>query len=513
MTTDDTFQQTMVEGYASKGDAIVLGAAMHLGQCNRELFVRLPLKTFNRHGLIAGATGTGKTKTLQVLAEQLSQQGIPSLVMDIKGDLSGLAVAAQPNPAVLKRHEAIGLPYAPGTSPVEFLALSAEPGARLRATVSEFGPVLFSRMLGLNDVQQSIVTVVFKYCDDQGLPLLDLKDFKTVLHYIQAETKDAFEKAYGAFPSASVGTIVRAIVELEQQGAEAFFGEPSFDVQEHLQLKQEGKGVISIVRLADIQNQPKLYSTFMLQLLAEIYQQFPEAGDLDKPRLVMFIDEAHLLFDQASGALLEQIEMIIKLIRSKGVGVFFVTQNPTDIPDAILGQLGLKVQHALRAFTAKDRKSIKLVAENYPQSQYYEVDKLITELGIGEALVTALNDKGVPTPLVHCYLRAPQSRMDVLTTQELHTLVGQSALVKHYNAPLDRESAYEKLSHKLGVNKSSASEPPAKAQPKPPTPVSRRESKTTLERMLKSTTARQIGRTVAREVTRGLLGMLGVRRR
>lgn len=500
------FQEVISKGYSFQGDSIILGAGMLSGEPMKENFIRIPLATLNRHGLIAGATGTGKTKTLQVLAEQLSANGIPTLVMDIKGDLSGIAATGAPNPKINERHEHIGLPYIPGSSPVEFLSLSEEPGARLRATVSEFGPVLFSKMLDLNETQQGVITVVYKFCDDHELPLLDLEDLKKVIQYITTDGKETFETEYGNIMTSSTGTIVRKLVELEQQGAAEFFGEPSFDVQDLLRVNQEGQGMVHILRLTDIQDRPKLFSSFMLQLLAEVYSVFPEEGDIKKPKLVLFIDEAHLLFDQASEALLDQIEVIIKLIRSKGIGIFFVTQNPIDIPDVVLSQLGLKIQHALRAFTAKDRKDIVKASQNFPESEFYKVDQVLTELGIGEALVTALNEKGIPTPLVHCMLRAPQSRMDVLTPQEIDGLVGKSHLAAKYAQPLERESAYEILTAKIEDAKLDSHREVIQQQRTRAT-----KEKSTMEKVFSNTTTRQIGRTVARELTRGLLGVLGVK--
>lgn len=501
-----TFHASITKGYSFEGESILLGTAMLDAGPIKECFVRIPLSTLNRHGLIAGATGTGKTKTLQVLAEQLSANGIPTLVMDIKGDLSGIAAKGALNPKIEERHNLIGLPYIPGSSPIELLSISNEPGTRLRATVSEFGPVLFSKMLDLNETQQGVISVLFKFCDDHELPLLDLEDLKKVIQYITTDGKEPFEAEYGKIVSTSTGTIVRKLVELEQQGASEFFGEPSFDVQDLLRVNENGLGIVHILRLTDIQDRPKLFSTFMLQLLAEIYSTFPEAGDVKKPKLVLFIDEAHLIFDNASEALLDQIEVIIKLIRSKGIGIFFVTQNPTDVPDSVLSQLGLKVQHALRAFTAKDRKSIQQAAENFPESEFYKVDQLLTELGIGEALVTALNEKGIPTPLVHCYLRAPQSRMDILQPDEIQEFLRRSHLVVKYNEPLDRESAHEILTAKLEDAQLDSHREVIKEQ------RSRaRSEKSTLDKVFSNTTTRQIGRTVARELTRGLLGVLGVK--
>lgn len=486
---------------------------MYDGECQTEHFVRIPLGMMNRHGLIAGATGTGKTKTLQIVAEQLSLSGVPSLIMDMKGDLSGIAAESPGHPKIDERHEQIGLPFIPGKSPVEFLSLSQEKGIRLRATISEFGPVLFSKMLDLNDTQTGIMAVLFKYCDDQGLPLLDLEDLKKVFQYVREEGKEDFEAEYGRVSGASVGAIMRKLVELEQQDAHLFFGEPSFEASDLVRTNEAGQGIVSVLRLTDVQDRPKLFSTFMLQLLAEVYATFPEEGDLEKPKLCIFIDEAHLVFEEASDALLDKIEVIVKLIRSKGVGLFFVTQNPADIPEDVLGQLGLKIQHALRAFTAKDRKAIKLTAQNYPLTDFYEVEDVLTRLGTGEALVTCLNEDGIPTPLAHCLLRAPQSRMDVLTDREIDHIVGASRLAGKYNRSLDRDSAHEILSEKIEAFREQANQEKLNEQHSEAKRSSRRKEKSMFDQILNSTTTRQIGRTVARELTRGLLGVLGVKRR
>ncbi len=403
----------------------------------------------NRHGLIAGATGTGKSKTLQILAENLSQKGVPVLLMDVKGDLSGVAKPSEGADFILERHEKLDYPFQATGSPVEILSLSEQGGIRLRATVSEFGPVFLSRILDLSDTQTGIISIIFKYCDDKQLPLLDLKDLKKILQFSTEEGKEEFEKEYGRISSASTGAILRKIVALEQQGADLFFGERSFEVHDLTRKDAAGHGYINILRLTDIQDRPKLFSTFMLSLLAEIYSSFPEKGDLEKPELVLFIDEAHLIFQEASSALMDQIESIVKLIRSKGVGIYFVTQNPADVPADVLGQLGLKIQHALRAFTAKDRKAIKLAAENYPLSEFYDTKNELTTLGIGEALVSALDEKGRPAPLAATMLRAPMSRMDVLTDNELKELIATSALKEKYNEDIDRESAYEILTKKI----------------------------------------------------------------
>ncbi|WP_027880172.1 helicase HerA-like domain-containing protein [Mesoflavibacter zeaxanthinifaciens] len=449
MGNQEEFFNHIVNGNTCKGDFITLGSAILNGQTLQNAYVNVPLKTMNRHGLIAGATGTGKTKTLQVLAENLSEKGVPVLLMDIKGDLSGIAQPSPGHPKIDERMEKIGLTFEPKSFPVEIMSLSEQDGVRLRATISEFGPVLISRILDLTETQAGIVAVIFKYCDDNKLPLLDLKDFKKILQYATDEGKEEFKEAYGRISTASTGAILRKIIEIEQQGGDLFFGEKSFDVEDLVRTTRDGRGYINIIRLTDIQDRPKLFSTFMLSLLAEIYETFPEKGDADKPELIMFIDEAHLIFDQASKALLNQIESIVKLIRSKGIGIYFVTQNPTDVPEGVLGQLGLKIQHALRAFTAKDRKAIKLTAQNYPDTDYYDTAEVLTALGTGEALVSALNEKGRPTPLAATMMRAPMSRMDVLTNTELQNLLDDSKLVLKYNENIDRESAYEMLNKKI----------------------------------------------------------------
>jgi DNA helicase HerA-like ATPase len=449
MSRIDNFHKHINDGYTCKGDYITLGCAMVDGVPVPGAFVNIPLRTMNRHGLIAGATGTGKTKTLQVISEQLSDKGIPVLLMDVKGDLSGIALPGETKPFIQDRHSKLNLPHAPKGYPVELLSLSKQDGVRLRATVSEFGPVLLSRILDLNDTQAGVLSVVFKYCDDNSLGLLDLKDLKKAIQYLTEEGKKEVERDYGRISAATTGIIIRKILELEQQGAELFFGELSFDISDLMRRDKYGNGYISILRLTDIQDKPKLFSTFMLSLLAEVYNQMPEKGDVEKPELVIFIDEAHLIFNQASKALLDQIENIVKLIRSKGVGIFFVTQNPADVPSGVLSQLGLKVQHALRAFTAVDRKAIKLTAENYPISEYYKTDETITSLGTGEALVTALSERGNPTPLAATMLRAPVSRMDILVPDEIRAINGSSVLVQKYSQVFDRESAYEILGKKV----------------------------------------------------------------
>ncbi|MBN8858246.1 MAG: DUF853 family protein [Sphingobacteriales bacterium] len=503
MPDKDTFIELVKSGYTFKGESIPVGGAMLGGEVLTGTIVNLPLKTMNRHGLIAGATGTGKTKTLQVIAEGLSDASVPVLLMDIKGDLSGIAAPGVMNDKIKERYAKIGLTYDPKAYAAELLSLSNEKGVRLRATVTEFGPILISKILGLNDTQQGLVAMIFKYCDDNKIPLLDLKDFTKTLQYISNEGKAEIEKEYGKIATTSTGTILRKVIELQQQGADVFFGEPSFEVEDLMRISDDGGGMINILRVTDMQNRPKLFSTFVLQLLAELYAVLPEAGDLDKPKLVMFIDEAHLVFQEATAALLQQIETVIKLIRSKGVGIFFCTQNPQDVPASVLSQLGLKVQHALRAFTAADRKTIKQAAENYPETAYYDVDDLLTQLGIGEAFITMLNEKGIPTPLVHTILTSPRSRMDVLTDAEIDGLVKQSRLVKKYEETIDNQSAYEIITAKLEEAGRKSADTDNKSSTK-------KEEPSVVEKVLNNPVARQVERTAASIITRSLLGALGL---
>ncbi len=503
MSDKQAFLQSVTTGYTFKGEHVKIGVGMINGEVVEGASISLPLKTMNRHGLIAGATGTGKTKTLQMISEYLSDNSVPVLLMDIKGDLSGIAAAGTANEKLMDRSKKIGIDFSPTAFPVELLTLSNEPGVRLRATVSEFGPVLLSKILGLNDTQGGLVAVIFKYCDDHQMPLLNLKDFIKVLQYIGNEGKAEIEKEYGKISTTSTGTILRKVIELQQQGADVFFGEKSFEVEDLMRISDDGRGMINVLRVTDMQDRPKLFSTFMLQLLAELYASCPEEGDMDKPKLVLFIDEAHLVFNEASEALLQQIETVIKLIRSKGIGIFFCTQNPQDIPAAILSQLGLKIQHALRAFTAADRKTIKQAAENFPETDFYQTDELLTQLGIGEAFVTLLNEKGIPTPLVHTMLCAPRSRMDVLTDGEINQLVTSSKLATKYSKEVDSESAYEMLTAKLeeAAEKSKAIE---EEEPKQSSRPKKEES------FFDNPVVRQVGRTAASVITRSLLGALGL---
>lgn len=505
MANKEEFLQEVQKGYTFKGESAKIGNAMFQKEVVAGADVNIPFKTLNRHGLIAGATGTGKTKTLQVLAELLSDASIPVIMMDIKGDLSGIGAAGTANDAINKRAVLLDITYKPQAYPVELLSLSNEKGVKLRATVTEFGPVLLSKILGLNDTQGSIVSMIFKYCDDKQWPLLDLKDFVKVLQYISNDGKIELSQSYGNISTASTGTILRKVIELQQQGADNFFGEPSFEVEDLMRIDNEGRGMINILRVTDMQNRPKLFSTFMLELLAELYAVCPEEGDMEKPKLIMFIDEAHLLFEEATSALLKQLETVVKLIRSKGIGIYFCTQNPTDVPASILAQLGLKIQHALRAFTAADRKAIKQASENFPLSEFYKTDELLTQVGTGEALITLLNEKGIPAPLVHTMIRPPQSRMDILTAQEIDNIVSKSRLVSKYNVTIDNTSAYEILNQKL-----SEAVKKTEVERKPTT-----EAKKTKKEpgFFDSPAVKQMERTAASIITRSLLGALGIKTR
>jgi uncharacterized protein len=513
METKEKFIQQINEGYTFKGASFVLGTGILEGSPAPGATVAIPLKTLNRHGLIAGATGTGKTVTLQIIAENMCKHGIPVLLMDLKGDLSGIAQAGTSNPKIEERHTLLNIPFQPKGTGVEFLTISKAAGVKLRATVSEFGPVLFAKILDLNETQSSVVSILFKYADDNHLPLLDLKDFKSIVQFATDQGKEEIAKLYGNIAAATASLIIRKVVELEQQGADQFFGEKSFDVNDLTRTDSDGNGIASIIRLTDIQDKPKLFSTFMLCMLSEIYHTFPEAGDLDKPKLCVFIDEAHLIFNEASKALLDQIESIIKLIRSKGVGIYFCTQNPYDIPESVLAQLGLKVQHALRAFTPKDRKAIKQTAENYPISEFYKTEALLTSLGIGQSLITALNEKGIPTPLAAVHMVAPASRMGVLTDNEMQTLISNSDLTDKYNEELDRESAYEILEKKLKKYADEDKEEPAEDTDSTKTKKNEREEPSLMDKISKNTMVRQVGRTVGKELMRGILGMFGVKTR
>lgn len=501
MDNKESFIEAIKNGYSFKGETIKIGAGILNGEVIPEAKIFLPLSTLNRHGLIAGATGGGKTKSFQMIAEGLSDASIPCLLMDIKGDLSGIAEAGTMNDKITSRYQKLQMDYKPCTFPVELLTLSTQKGVRLRATVSEFGPILITKILGLNDTQGGVVAMIFKYCDDNKYPLIDLKDFIKVLQYVGNEGKAELQASYGNISTTSTGTILRKVIELQQQGADLFFGEKSFEVEDLMRMSDDGRGMISVLRVMDIQDKPKLFSTFMLQMLAELYSVCPEVGDVDKPKLIIFIDEAHLIFEEASKALLDQINTVIKLIRSKGIGIYFCTQNPMDVPASVLGQLGLKIQHSLRAFTAADRQVIKQTAQNYPETTFYKTEDLITQLGIGEALVTLLNEKGIPTPLAHVMMCTPRSRMDVLTETEISSIVDHSKLAAKYNQVIDSISAYEILTAKL---KEAASNSPAV------TAKAAKPEESTLEKVVNNSVVKSIARTAGNTIVRSILGSLGL---
>ncbi len=398
----------------------------------------------NRHGLVAGATGTGKTKTLQLLTEQLSAQGVPVFVADMKGDLSGLAMPGESTPRVSARATDIGWDWKAKGVPVEFVSLTGASGVQLRATVSSFGPLLLGKVLSLNDTQTSVLSMVFKYADDNGLPLLDFHDLRSVLQYLTSDDGKAALSQYGGMSGATVGVLLRKMIELESQGAGQFFGEPEFNVNDLLQLTSDGRGVVTCLELPDVADKPRLFSTFMMWMLAELYHNLPEVGDLAKPKLVFFFDEAHLLFDEAPKAFLEQIEQVVRLVRSKGVGVYFVTQTPKDVPEGVLAQLGNRIQHALRAHTPDDEKALRATVRTFPKTSFYDLAETLTSLGVGEAVVTVLNTRGVPSPVVALRMIPPASRMAPLTPEELQADIRESALapgVRETDRPGERAGA------------------------------------------------------------------------
>jgi DNA helicase HerA-like ATPase len=486
------------QAFGGEDAAVTLGAPLHDGACHPEPLVRAPIALMNRHGLIAGATGTGKTKTLQLMAEQLSSAGVSVLLADVKGDVSGIAVAGESNERVQARARETGYAWHPVAFPVEFLSLTGTRGAQLRASVSSFGPLLLAKVLGLNPTQTSVLALVFKFADDRDLELYDFGDLRAVLQHLSGDGA-ADLKDYGGMSKQTVGVLLREMIELEGQGADVFFGEPEFDLQDLVQTERDGRGLVSVLELADVQDKPALWTTYVKWLLARLYNTLPEIGDADRPKLVVFFDEAHLLFDGASKEFLAQVEQVVRLIRSKGVGIVFVTQSPKDVPPDILGQLGLRVQHALRAFTADDEKALKAAARTFPRTPFYDVEETLTTLGIGEALVTVLGASGVPTPPFATRIVPPSSRMGPLAEAELAQRVHASAQVRKYAQAVDRESAEEKLA--------AGATPPASASRGPV-----REEPGTLEKVLSSSVTRSVARTVAVAVagtlTRGILGAL-----
>ncbi|HEX7337982.1 MAG TPA: helicase HerA-like domain-containing protein [Gemmatimonadales bacterium] len=498
------FADTLVTGYPVGEPSLILGAALEGAQVHREPRVALPLSTANRHGLVSGATGTGKTKTLQLLTEQLSAQGVPVFVADMKGDLSGLAMPGELTERVSARAADIGWDWKPKGAPVEFVSLTGALGVQLRATVSSFGPLLLGKVLSLNDTQTSVLAMVFKYSDDNGLPLLDFADLRALLQFLSSDEGKPALAGYGGMSGATVGVLLRKMVELESQGADRFFGEPEFDVKDMLQLTSDGRGVVTCLELPDVADKPKLFSTFMMWMLAELYHNLPEVGDIPKPKLVFFFDEAHLLFDEASKAFLDQIEQVVRLIRSKGVGVYFVTQTPKDVPQDILAQLGNRIQHALRAHTPDDEQALKATVRTFPKTPFYDLAETLTTLGIGEAVVTVLSTRGVPTPVVATRLIPPGSRMAPLSPEELQADIRESGLLAEYGKALDRESAREILAARLART----APPPEEGQAPPTKPGPREKS---MGEMARDAVGSPVGRTVVREVMRGLFGLLGAK--
>jgi DNA helicase HerA-like ATPase len=498
----------LAAGYGSADPSVILGAALESGGgVHQEPKVRIPLAMLNRHGLIAGATGTGKTKTLQLLTEQLVAQGVPVFVADIKGDLSGLAMPGEASDRVTARAKDVGWTWNPAGVPVEFVSLTGALGVQLRATVSSFGPLLLGKALSLNQTQTSVLAMVFKYCDDSQLALLDLSDLRAVLQFLSSDQGKPALKQYGGMSGATVGVLLRKMVELEAQGAERFFGEPEFDVKDMLHLTSDGRGVVTCLEIADVQDKPMLYSTFIMWLLAELYHNLPEAGDLLKPKLAFFFDEAHLLFHDASKAFLNQVQQVVRLIRSKGVGVYFVTQTPKDVPGDVLAQLGNRVQHALRAHTPDDDLALKATVRTFPKTQFYDLEETLTSLGIGEAVITGLDVRGSPTPVVATRLIPPATRMAPLTPEELQADVRQSDLVKEYGEAVDRESAREILAARMAKTEPPAGEtaPPARGGSAAKTVAQ------VAGGALVGALSSSIGRTIGREVIRGLFGLLGAK--
>jgi DNA helicase HerA-like ATPase len=502
---------------------VTLGAVVHQGACHPEPMVGIPLAMLNRHGLIAGATGTGKTKTLQLVAEQLSSNGVPVFLADVKGDLAGLAAAGESSDRVAKRAGETGFAWKGQGYPVEFLSLTGERGAQLRATVSSFGPLLLSKVLGLNETQTSVLTLVFKWADDKDYELYDFGDLRAVLQYLTSAEGAAELKDYGGMSKQTVGVLLREMVELEAQGAEEFFGEPEFELDDLLHVDADGHGRVSALELTDVQDKPALFSTFMLWMLARLYATLPEAGDLDKPKLVFFLDEAHLLFDGASKAFKDQVEQVVRLIRSKGVGVFFITQSPRDIPADILGQLGNRVQHALRAFTPDDQKALASAARTFPNTPFYDIEETLTTMGIGEALVTVLAPSGAPTPPFHVRLIPPASRMAPLDEAEFGRRLAGSEMMRKYQEDVDRESAREKLESLAAGRAREAQEAAAAEEAEDEAPMratsrtgagrAPRAEKSTLEKIANSSVARGVATTLVRGLLGALIGPTRRRRR
>ena len=517
----DPVASAIAAGYDFPGPALEFGSVVHGGVPHPTAQVRVPLSMMNRHGLIAGATGTGKTKTLQLLAEQLSAQGVPVVLADVKGDLSGLARPGEAGERVTRRAADTADDWTPTGFPVEYLALGGlGTGVPLRATVTSFGPQLLSKVMDLNATQTSSLGLVFHHADAAGLPLLDLKDLRAVISWLTSDAGKADLEQLGGLSRATAGVILRELITLEDGGGDVFFGEPEWETSDLLRTAPDGRGVITAVELSELQDRPRLFSTFLMWLLADLFEELPEVGDLDRPKLVFFFDEAHLLFTGASKAFLETVTQTVRLIRSKGVGIFFVTQNPTDVPTPVLGQLGNRVQHALRSFTPEDADALKKTVRTYPKTDAYDIAETFGALGTGEAVITVLSERGAPTPVAWTMLRAPRSAMAPLDPAAQQQAVAASPLQARYGTPLDRDSAYERLAARMTPPEPA---PAPRRAPAPereradePAPRARRRREPepaddgVLGQVLKSSAFRSFARSAAsalgREVTRGIFG-------
>ncbi|TSD99969.1 DUF853 family protein [Skermania sp. ID1734] len=501
-STNSDAAQEIAQGYAVSAAALDLGTVIVDGQVDPQAAVRIPLRTVNRHGLVAGATGTGKTKTLQGIAEQLSAAGVPVVLADVKGDLSGLSAPGADDEKLRARANETGATdWTPTGFPTQFVSLGTEGiGVPVRATITSFGPILLSKVLGLNATQESTLGLIFHWADTQGLSLLDLKDLRAVIQHLTSDEGKADLKGIGGVSATTAGVILRALVNLEGEGGDTFFGEPEFETADLLRLDGSGRGIITLFELGSQAARPTMFSTFLMWVLADLFQTLPEVGDVDKPRLVFIFDEAHLLFADASKAFLEQVEQTVKLIRSKGVGVFFCTQLPTDIPNPVLSQLGARVQHALRAFTPDDQKALSKTVRTYPKTKVYDLEEALTSLGIGEAIVTVLSETGAPTPVAWTRLRPPRSLMDTIGEDAIRVAARSSDLQAKYGQTIDRESAYERLSAKVA-------QAPVEQEPQRRTPVA---EETAAERIMRNPAVKSFLRSAAsaagREITRSLFG-------
>ena len=442
--SENPLVEAVAPGYAFEGAALELGGLMVDATTLSDAHIRIPLGMLNRHGLVAGATGTGKTKTLQLLAEQLSAAGVPVFAADVKGDLSGIAMAGDSKPPFLKRAADIGVTYTPDRFPVVFWDLFGEQGHPVRATLAEMGPLLVARLLELNDVQEGVLNIAFRVADEEGLLLLDLKDLRSMLQYL-SDNASKYTATYGNVATATIGAIQRQLLVLENQGAANFFGEPALDIHDFIRTDRDGRGIINVLAADKLMRSPKLYATFLLWMLSELFETLPEVGDPEKPKLVFFFDEAHLLFDNAPRSLLTAIEQVVRLIRSKGVGVYFVTQNPLDVPDIVLGQLGNRAQHALRAFTPRDQKAVRAAADTFRQNPAFDAAEVITQLAVGEALVSMLEGQGTPAMVRRTLIAPPASRVGPITPDERKSVIAASSLAGKYETMIDRDSAFEVL--------------------------------------------------------------------